>query len=174
MIQRIKTILFTSNLSENSRHAFNYAAMLTTEFNAKIVLLHVVEKMPDTVESRMRGLFGDVRWQGILESHMKDAHQMLVGKVTSKQMIRAALSQFCDEAGIDAGECGYVEREIVIKSGEVVEEILEQSKLQNCDMVVMGASKGFLSGTSIGPIIKSVMKRSKIPVMVIPPPEVSK
>ena len=173
MIQRVKTILFTSNLSENSRHAFNYAAMLTTEFNAKIVLLHVVEKMPETVESRMRGLFGDSHWEEILNSHMKDAHQMLVGKVTSKQMIRAALSQFCDEAGIDSGECGYVEREIVIKSGDVVDEILEQSKTQKCDMIVMGAGKGFLSDTSIGPVIKSVMKRSRIPVMVVPPPEES-
>ena len=169
MIQGIKTILFTSNLSENSRHAFNYAAMLTTQFNAKIVLLHVVEKIPDTVESRMRGLFGGDKWNGILETHMKEAHQMLVGKVTSKQMIRAALSQFCHETGIDADECGYVEREIVIKEGEVVEVILDQIKAHNCDAVVMGASKGFISGTSIGPVIKSVLKKSKVPVLVIPP-----
>lgn len=169
MIQGIKTILFTSNLSENSRHAFNYAAMLTTQFNAKIILLHVVEKIPESVESRMRGLFGNGQWEGILETHMKDAHQMLVGKVTSKQMISAALSQFCNETGIDASECGYVDREIVIKEGEVVEEILNQITTHGCDMVVMGASKGFISGTSVGPVIKSVMKKSKVPVLVIPP-----
>jgi nucleotide-binding universal stress UspA family protein len=171
MIDGIKTVLFTSNLSENSRHAFNYAAMLTTQFNAKIILLHVVEKVPESVESRMRGLFGEGQWQGIVETHMKDAHQMLVGKVTSKQMIRAALSQFCEETGINAEECGYVDREIVIKEGEVVEEILSHIKSHSCDVVVMGASKGFLTGTSVGPVIKSVLKKSKTPVMVIPPPE---
>ena len=169
MIEGIKTILFTSNLSENSRYAFNYAAMLTTQFKAKIILLHVVEKMPETVEGRMRGLFGDDQWRGILDNHMQDAHQMLVGKVTSKQMISAALSKFCADTGIDSDECGYVEREIVIKEGEVVEEILDQIEAHGCDAVVMGASKGFISGTSIGHVIKSVLKRSKVPVLVVPP-----
>jgi nucleotide-binding universal stress UspA family protein len=58
MLKGIKTILFTSNLSATSRTAFSHAAVLATQLGAKIVLLHVIERLPENYESRMMGLFG--------------------------------------------------------------------------------------------------------------------
>ena len=68
MFQDIRTILFTSNLSATSRFTFNQAAMIASRFDAKIILLHVIEKMPENYESRMAGLFGSyAKWQNLLQ-----------------------------------------------------------------------------------------------------------
>ncbi len=50
MANEYKTILFTSNLSNVSRIAFKQAAMLATQFDAKLVLLHVMEGTPSNYE----------------------------------------------------------------------------------------------------------------------------
>ena len=167
-LKGIKTILFTSNLSETSRVAFGHAALLASQLNAKIVLLHVIEKIPDSYESRMVGLFGEHKWHEILGQHKAEAQHALIGKISSRQMIRTALSEFCRESGIGEEQCGVIQNEIVVKEGDVVDDILQQAAEHECDLIIMGASKGLLSGTAVGHNIKSVLKRSKVPTLVIP------
>lgn len=168
MLKGIKTILFTSNLSATSRVTFSHAAILATQLKAKIVLLHVIEKLPENYESRLMGLFGSAKWHEVLLQHKEEARHALVGKVSHKQMIRSALSQFCREADIDNDQCALPGNEIVVTEGEVVDEILRQATEHSCDLIIMGAGKGLLSGTSVGHNIKSVLKKSKIPTLVVP------
>lgn len=168
MLNGIKAILFTSNLSETSRIAFIHAALLATQLKAKIILLHVIEKIPESYESRLLGLFGEDKWNEILTRHKDDAQHALIGKISSRQMVRTALGEFCREAGIDNDQCGVLQSEIIIKEGDVIETILQQADDHECDLIVMGASKGLLSGTSVGHNIKSVLKRSKVPTLVVP------
>ena len=167
-LKGVKTILFTSNLSETSRIAFSHAAVLAGQLNAKIVLLHVIEIIPGSYESRLVGLFGERKWHELLGQHKAEAQHALIGKISSRQMIRTALSEFCRESGISDDQCGLPQNEIVVKDGDVVEEILQQATEHDCDLIVMGASKGLLSGTAVGHNIKSVLKRSKVPTLVIP------
>jgi len=164
-----KTILFTSNLSENSRYAFMHAAALAKRFSSKIVLLHVIDKMPGQLHYRISMLFGEERWNEMLKEHMKEASRSLAGKVSSKELIQVALDGFYDAEGISRAERGSAEHEVLIKEGEVVETILKQCELSRCDLIVMGASKGILSGASVGNNIKSVLKAAKVPVVVVPP-----
>jgi nucleotide-binding universal stress UspA family protein len=168
MLEGIKTILFTSNLSETSRVAFNRAAVLAVQLNAKIVLLHVIEKLPESYDSRIMALFGDAQWAEILSRHKAEIQHALIGKISSRQMVRTALSEFCREAGIGKDQCGVDQNEIIIKEGDVIETILQESADHECDLIIMGASKGLLSGTSVGHNIKSVLKKSKVPTLVIP------
>lgn len=173
MPKGIKTILFTSNLSETSRVAFGQVAVLAVQLNAKIVLLHVVEKIPESYESRIVGLFGEDKWTEILTKHRQEAQHALIGKVSSRQMARTALSEFCRESNIGEEHCGVNQSEILIKEGDVIDTILETAAEHNCDLIVLGASKGLLSGTSVGHNIKAVLKKSQIPTMVIPTGQVS-
>jgi nucleotide-binding universal stress UspA family protein len=168
MLNGIKTILFTSNLSATSRVAFSHAAVLATQLKAKIVLLHVIEKLPENYESRMMGLFGFGKWQEVLSQHKEEARHALVGKVSHKQMIRSALSEFCRESGIGYDQCGIIEHQIVVTEGDVAEEILLQAKEHACDLIIMGVNKGLLTGLSVGHNIKSVLKKSTIPTLVVP------
>ncbi len=163
MSNEYKTILFTSNLSTAGRVAFKQALLLANQFGAKLVLLHVMERLAGSYEGYMIGLFGQDKWHQVLKNNKEEAKHALVGKVSPKQMARTALSEFCKENEIE--EEGYVipPSEIVVKEGDVVEVILEQAVEHKCDLIVMGASEGLLSGSSVGNNIKSVLKKSEDP-----------
>lgn len=169
MFKPIKTILFATNLSETCKQAFDFAAVLATRFQATIVLLHVLEKLPMSVEGQLKGMIGEKRWDDIVASHQQDARQILIGKQSSDSLIRQALNQFCSEAGIDDASCGYQSREIVIGDGEVVDDVIRYSKEYNCDIIILGTREGFISNNVIGTTIKSIMRKSTIPVLVVPP-----
>jgi len=169
MFRPFKNILFATNLSENCREAFDYAAALATRYQATIVLLHVIEKMPDYVEGRLRGMLGEEQWKRMSASHENDARQVLIGKQSSNAVIREALSQFCDEVGIDDASCGYHSREIVVTDGEVVDDVIETSKNYNCDLIIVAAREGFIRDNTIGNTIKSILRKAHVPVLVVPP-----
>jgi nucleotide-binding universal stress UspA family protein len=171
MFKSVKAILFATNLSESCRQAFDFAAAMATRFQATIVMLHVMEKMPDYVEGRLRGMLGSQQWDEMQSNHERNAQEVLIGKKSSNSVIREALDQFCSQAGIDDASCGYHSREIVISDGDVVDDILKNAKSYDCDLIIMGTREGFLSKNTIGSTIKSVMRQSRIPVMVVPPTE---
>ena len=137
-LKGVKTILFTSNLSETSRIAFSHAAVLAGQLNAKIVLLHVIEIIPGSYESRLVGLFGERKWHELLGQHKAEAQHALIGKISSRQMIRTALSEFCRESGISDDQCGLPQNEIVVKDGDVVEEIHDLRSLHFARFVRRG------------------------------------
>lgn len=169
MSNEYKTILFTSNLSEASRVAFKQAAMLANQSGAKLILLHIMEGQPSgSYEGYVSSLFGQDNWQKILKNNREEARHALVGKVTPKQMVRTALSEFCKENQREDENNVVANYEIVVKDGEVVKVILDQALEFKCDLIVMGAGEGLLSGISVGKNIKSILKKSKIPVLVVP------
>lgn len=169
MFKPIKTILFATNLSETCKQAFDFAAVLATRFQASIVLLHVMEKLPTSVEGQLKSLIGKKRWDELTASHEQDARQILIGKQSSDLLIRQALDHFCKEAGIDDSSCGFQSREVVVSEGEVVDDVIHYAKKYNCDIIVLGTREGFLSNNVIGPTIKAIMRKSTIPVLVVPP-----
>ena len=83
-------------------------------------------------------------------------------------MVSCALSEFCRESGCGSDRAGISKSEIVIKEGDVVEEILLVAAEHSCDLVIMGACKGLISGTSLGDTIKTVLKKSRIPTLIVP------
>jgi nucleotide-binding universal stress UspA family protein len=165
----VRNILFATNLSADCVSAFHFAAAIATRFQATLVLLHVVDKMPEYIESRLKGLLGDDEWKVKISSQISSARQQLIGKRSTNEMVRTALGHFCTEAGIDNDACDYHSREIVVTNGEVIDDIIASAQKYECDLIVMGTKEGFLSHNSIGTTIKAVMRRTKIPVMVVPP-----
>jgi nucleotide-binding universal stress UspA family protein len=171
MIKPLSSILFATNLTDNCKPAFDFCASLATRYQATIILLHVLEKMPDYVEGRLKGLLGEKQWNEISESHERTARQALIGKRPSSEIIREALDKFCVQVGIEDKSCSFASREIVVCEGELIEEIVDKAKEYKCDLIVMGARQGgiFTKETAIGPTIKGVLRRSRIPVLVVPP-----
>lgn len=163
-----KTILFTSNLSTASRVAFKHAMAMANQFKSKLILLHVLESSPSNYESYMIGLFGQDKWHEVLKNNKEEAKHALVGKVTPKQMARTALNEFCKENEPGEGFGVIPQSEVIVKGGNVVEEIFKQVSEKSCDLIIMGASEGLISSSSIGSNIKAVLKKAKVPVMVVP------
>ncbi len=168
MVKNVKKILFTTNLSRNCVPAFDIAVMMAMQFKAKILLLHVIEKMPDYMEARLEDLLGEDTWEELKHSHEAEIRQQLIGKRSSNTLIEKALEKFCVEAGMDEAAWGYQAKEVVIDNGNVAESILANAKAHECDMIIMGAHENMLLGKSIGGTTKSVLKKTKIPVIVVP------
>lgn len=170
MFQGIKNILFATNLTQNCLPAFDFAAVLALRFQAKIVLLHVLEKLPNYAESRLEGILGEAQWKETVKAYEDEVRQSLIGKRSSSKLIRKALEQICTDAGIDEASCGYQSREVVIGDGDIVESIITTSKKYDCDLIILGPHEGLLATHALGGTLKSVMQRSTVPVLMVPVP----
>lgn len=162
MIPEIKRILYATDLSENARHAFAYAASLANRYQGKITVLHVLEELPHSAQMRVAAIVGKEKWQEM----QKDNE----GEVLSE--VRTRVEEFCKDVGSDLADCPFIVDEIVVKSGIPVDEILDQSKATGCDMIVMGThGHGIIGNVLMGSVARRVVRRSKIPVLVIRHPE---
>jgi len=163
-----KKILFATDLSSNGRHAFAYAANMAARYNGGLTLLHVLESVPESLESRLQGLLGKEEWEMLQKKHAHDARSTLIGKESELTSIHKALDTFSD--GAQSEECRYVVENILVKDGHVGDAILETAEEEKCDLIVLGSNKTmFTASKSLGHLTKSILKRSKIPVMIIPP-----
>jgi nucleotide-binding universal stress UspA family protein len=54
MLPQIKNILYATDLSENARYAYNYAASMGQQYGARITILHVIESCLQKRFSRFR------------------------------------------------------------------------------------------------------------------------
>jgi nucleotide-binding universal stress UspA family protein len=163
MLPTIKRILYTTDLSENSRFAFSYAATVANQFGAKIIILHILEDISANIHSQVSSLLGENRWQELQKQ--KEAEFFTT--------IEARLTEFCDELNTQYGEaCPFVVEDKIMEKGNAVEQILKLSQAKQCDLIVMGThGHGLLADALIGSTARRVVRRSRIPVMVIRLPE---
>ena len=168
MIPEIKKILFTTDLSEHSRHAFNYAVNAAEKYGATITILHVMEEISPVTSNQLRGFLGEERWQQLQESHEKETRQILIGKQKEGIMIRNALHEFSKQVQKDFDQFEIVTDEIVVAKGNVVDEILAETQARGIDLIVMGYyDHGKLEEAIVGSTTKRVLHQSKIPVLLV-------
>lgn len=170
MLKDINNILFATNLTKNCIPAFDAAVLLSLRFKSKIILLHVIEKAPDSINVRLEGLLGKDRWAQMIRNYENEARQILIGKRSTSKLIQKALETFCTEAGIDDATCGSQSREIVVAEGEVATRIIETTEKYDCGLIILGGHEKMIKTKPLGSTIRSVLKRSSVPVMVVPSP----
>jgi nucleotide-binding universal stress UspA family protein len=162
MIPEFTKILYTTDLSENARHAFGYAAGIANRYNAGITVLHVLEDMSPSADSLVINMIGQKKWS---ELRRKNEQEVL-------QTVRARLKAFCDDVSSNFPACRFITDDILVRVGNPVEEILNQVAAGGYDLVVMGAhGRGILSDTLMGSTSRRVLRRCKTPVLVIRLPE---
>lgn len=170
MFNPIKSVLFASNLSPSCWAAFEASIALAGQNKAKLVLLHVIDRdVPLHVEEHLKAVLGEEKWARLAQEHHQDAHQALIGKMSSDNLLQRALQQYCADAGVHDADCGISGHETVVAEGDITQEILSQAAKHECDLIVLGARKGFLKNNSMGSVVKGVMRKSKIPVLFVPP-----
>jgi len=158
MIPEIKRILYATDLSENAKHAFTYAATIANRFDAKITVLHVVETIPSNTEWQIVEYLGEDRWKEI----QKNKKQEFV------ESTKKSLNNFCADMSSTMTSCPFLVDEILVKEGIPVDEILKAVDSKNCDMIVMGThGYGMFADALIGSTARRVVRRCKKPVMVI-------
>jgi nucleotide-binding universal stress UspA family protein len=157
MIPQIKKILYATDLSKNSAYAFYYAIDLAQKRDAKIVILHAVEPLPPIVR-----FYGSLGEESKYYQHEKEI---------DTQLIKNRLQAFCQAVDQQVGACLDVVSNILVRVGHPVEEILNVSEEEGCDVIVLGNhGKGFLKQTLLGSVSRSVLDRTRKPVLIVPLP----
>lgn len=151
-MKKIKNILLPTDLSEASLSAAEYAFDLAGKYNARVHILHVLEKTPPILTIRSL----DLSEEKIVKSIEKEAKESL------KKIIERIAD---DEADIVS----------VIVKGIDHEEIVKYSKEQKIDMIVIAThGRTGIMYTLLGSVAEKVIRYSKCPVLVITPPRIQK
>lgn len=174
MVPKIKRILFATDLSENARYAFNYAADMAARHSAGIVILHVLEDIPFNAESALVNMLGEKEYEELKKQHENEVANGLIAKKSENKLIRMALGNLSrqteDKSQPDADD----NIEIIVRSGNVVEEIIVESEENDCGMIVMAyRSRNMLAETIVGGVCRKVLKRTQKPVLLVPMPDKS-
>ena len=162
MIPDIKKILYTTDLSPNARYAFGYAASLANHYDAKITILHVLEEIPHNAEVRLAMILGEKRWE---EIQGRNEQETVVE-------IQDRLNRFCKDQQNKLENCPFTVSDIVVKTGNPVDYILDQAGKQPYDLIVMGThGVGMVANAMMGSTARRVVRRSQLPVLTIRLPE---
>jgi nucleotide-binding universal stress UspA family protein len=150
---RIKHILFATDHSQDAQYAFAYAAKFAQQFKAKLTLLHVVQELSDL-------LIFDV---GIERSGAAEKRLSL-----TRAYLQDAKDKFLELAKAEYGKVDVDIDDIVVEKGNPVKMILKVAEQKRCDLIVMGIrGRGTLPDAMMGDTVGGVLRRSKIPVLVL-------
>ena len=164
----VKKILYATDLSENARYAFAYAVSLADLYNAGITMIHVLPEVPAMLDQTVIGYISEERWQKIKSEQMDEAKEALIGKRREHLAIKEALHQFSEDVKQQQKGDGFTTDDIIVKRGNPVEEIIKSAEESNCDLIVMGThGHGTLEDVMLGSTARRVIRRSKIPVLVV-------
>lgn len=176
MVQTFKKILFPTDLSEHARYSFQYVTNIAALSNAGIVILHVMgDDPPENTRNMLSVFLGSEKMRELNEKqdeHAESARDILIGKRREADIARDTLKVACEDAKAQLQEQDIPADEIIIKKGDPVGEIFSTVKKYECDLIVMGHGKyNVFAEAVIGSTTKSVLKKSRIPVLVIPTPK---
>jgi nucleotide-binding universal stress UspA family protein len=171
MIQPTKNILFASDLSVNMKQVFEHAATLAISQNANIIVLHVMEENP-RAEKGIRMAFGEKLYQNLKSEHRSGAKNILIGKNVDALRIRKAIAGFFKGAGQnnDMAENNSLIKKVLVAEGRsIADEITSTATDEACDLIVMGCRQQGLLAEAMGKhVIRKILKRSDIPVFIVP------
>ena len=169
MLPQIKKILFTSDLTATSKHAFAYAVSLAGRYCAEMVFLYVMEDVPQSA----KGFLDQEIMDKIRRQAADDARGTLLGKRQDMHMVQSELQRFCTLALAETEDAsqGPGASEVVVAEGNVVDTIIATANDYHCDAIVMGTARPAALGEArIGSVIKGVLRRSNRMVVIAPPP----
>ncbi len=141
-------------------------------YGTKITLLHVLPEVSELMDQHVIGYIDPDKWEEIKAEHFKEAKEALIGKRKGHLAIKDVLHQFSENVKeTQAGE-GFITDDIIVERGNPVEQILKHAEERNCDLIVMGThGHGTLADVMLGSTARRVIRRSKIPVLVVRLPE---
>ncbi len=155
----LKTLLYATDLSENSAHAFRYALELADRLDADLHLLHALEPLSEEARMTMQLFIRD----------RKTRDEAMNRRVeTARTMIAERQKMFWDEMAGKSDALRARVREIEAVEGFAAEVILNRAGSLRADMIVMGSHRHGISHTFLGQVAKRVMRRSRVPVLVVP------
>ena len=162
MIPKIQKILYATDLSPNSVYALRYAISSAINHHADIIILHVLEKVDPASHVMLDLYLYQEQHQKVLNDHITE----------TKEIIKNRLGTLREKELKDHPEYSDKVISIEVCEGFPAEKILSKAQELNCDEIIMGThSKGIIANTFLGSTAKRVLRRTRMPVLIIPLPK---
>ncbi len=146
---RLQRILVPTDFSDCARHALTYGISFAREYEAELLLLHVVETVPVGYAS------------DLFPVPMAEVFQEMSGYA------RAELGKLAEEA---RGKGVKVRDQV--SQGKPSAEIVRVAEEEKIDMIVLGThGKGMLDKAIFGSTTERVVRRAPCPVLTTRPTE---
>ena len=166
-LSQIKKILYTTDLSDTSLHAFSYAVSLANCYKANITILHVMADDSD-IEPFLINVFDEDQIQALRNRHHAEAMETLTGKRRANVFAKEAISQFAEDVKTDTGSLSLDMDEVLVLRGEPAKKILEVSREHKHDLIVMGTHGHGIIEDFLGSVARKVTRQASIPVLSVP------
>ena len=155
----IKTILYATDLGENTRPVFRTALSLAKAYNATIIMVHVVEPMSSSLIAVVDTYLSEVDAKKIYQDNMQSVLESM----------KVRLQKYCEEEHGSQKASTLPISEMIVLSGRTSEEILKTAEKKKADMIVLGKSTKKLFGEHVaGSAARRVSRHSRVPVVIVP------
>lgn len=156
---KIDHILFATDLSENAERAFAYATGMAEAYNARVTVLHVIERLPPNAEMLMTAFLG---YRNVEEFKKKTEAELITH-------LKRRITQFCTAAADEITQCPLVLDRVIVEPGRAVDRIRHHVTAGAFDALVMGSrGHGLVKEALMGGTSRKVIQDCPIPVFVIP------
>lgn len=156
---KIFTILYATDLGENTRPVFRQAIHQAKIHQATIVMIHVVEPLSETARAVISAYMPESSLEKMQEEGMKNT------LATMKDRIR----KFYDEECQGKEPNSVPVKEMVVVAGRPSEQILMAAETYKADMIVMGQSAKKVMGSKVmGSSARRVARLAKVPILIVP------
>ena len=162
MLPSIKNILYATDLSKNASFAFRYAMTLANALDAKITILYILPMVDSAMEVPIITQMGEEMYYKLREEKSREIIENIKKKLHDFSQKELQHAQ-CQADRVSS---------ILVHEGDEVDEILKTADTLKSDIIVIGAhGKGILSHTFLGTVPDKLLRRSRVPVLVVPIPK---
>lgn len=141
----IDKILFACDFSENSRQALDHALMFAKQFNARLIILHVINEPVD-----LRGFYVPHISFDRLEKEIEEGAQQMMQKFAQDSL------------------AGFENFETCIISGIPYEEIIRKAGEEQAGMIVLGThGRTGVDHFLFGSTAERVVRTAPCPVLTV-------
>ena len=159
-------ILYVTDLSESGRQAFPHAVAIARRNNAQLTVFHVVDIHDlQSLESYM----SDELWEDLTHRSLDDARQTLINRRRDDFAIKN-VEDFCEGCLEEQPEQPVLSYEVKVEIGERLDKILEEAHGGGYDLLVISkhGNRASVRDAVIGDTTRRVIRRCKVPVLVVP------
>lgn len=144
-MKQFEKILFATDFSENSEHAFDYAYALAQKFGSQLIILHVINEPVD-----LRGFYvPHVSFENLEKEIEEGAEKMM------QKFCRTKIKDFSNYKAN-------------IVTGIPYEEILKKADEENVSLIVLGTQgRSGIDHLLFGSTAERVVRKSARPVMTV-------
>ena len=162
MLPQTKRILYATDLSPNSGYVFRFAMGEAEKHGARLVILHVIQKLAPTAVALAEPFLGGDPIEVFSEEN----------KSFAKARVLKRLQHICNQEQGLYPEIDERIEAIEVVQGHAPDLILSKADECDCDVIIMGThGKRFFKPTHFVSTSRRVLRRARKPVFIVPLPE---